>query len=188
MLCLVELPHHFAPTIAIHPSQPVYVIGDSISAGVGSGERLWPDVLGELSHLNVTNLAKPGATVESALAQAKDIRETNALVLVEIGGNDMLGGADSRTFYAQLDTLLEVLDSVNRQVVMFELPLPSFCNDFGKAQRILAKKHNIILIPKRYLTAVFGAKDATLDGLHLSQTGHATLAVSINGLLEVEEK
>jgi acyl-CoA thioesterase-1 len=73
----------------------------------------------------------------------------------------------------------------NNQIVMFELPLLPFFNDFGKAQRSLAKKHNVILMPKHYLTDVFGLKDATLDGLHLSQKGHDALANSIYGLFKI---
>jgi lysophospholipase L1-like esterase len=106
------------------------------------------------------------------------------LVLVEIGGNDLLGHTDSKDFYIQLDQLLGRLSAGNSQVVMFELPLFPFCNAFGQAQRNLAKKYNVILIPKHYLTDVFGLKDGTVDGLHLSQKGHDALANLVNGLLK----
>lgn len=184
VMCLVELPYHLSPTIIVSPKQSFFVVGDSISAGISAKERAWPDVLADISHFKVTNLAKPAATVETAMDQIAGIFGSNSLVLVEIGGNDFLGHTDSKTFHLQLDQLLGKLVVGNNQVVMFELPLFPFCNAFGKAQRNLAKKYNVILIPKHYLTDVFGMKDGTVDGLHLSQKGHDALANSINRLLK----
>jgi acyl-CoA thioesterase-1 len=140
--------------------------------------------LADISHFKVINLAKPAASVETGLDQSAGIVGSNSLVLVEIGGNDLLGYSDSKTFYVQLDRLLAKLTAGNNQVVVFELPLLPFCNAFGKAQRNLAKKYNVTLIPKHYMTDVFGLKGGTLDGLHLSQKGHDALANSIDRLLK----
>ena len=184
VMCLVELPYHLSPTIKVSPKQLFFVVGDSISAGISAKERAWPDVLADISHFKVINLAKPAATVETAMDQIAGIVGSNSLVLVEIGGNDLLGHTDSKTFCIQLDQLLGRLAAEKSHVVVFELPLFPFCNAFGKAQRNLARKYNVILIPKHYLTDVFGLKGGTLDGLHLSQKGHDALANSINSLLK----
>ena len=184
VMCLVELPYHLSPTIKASPKQLLFVVGDSISAGISAKDRAWPDVLADISHFKVINLAKPAATVETAMNQIAGIVGSNSLVLVEIGGNDLLGHTDSKTFYIQLDQLLGKLAAENSQIVVFELPLFPFCNAFGKAQRNLARKYNVILIPKHYLTDVFGLKGGTVDGLHLSQKGHDALANSINSLLK----
>lgn len=184
IMCSLEVPYHCSPRIVTPPNKSLFVIGDSISAGVSTKEKPWPDVLSELSHLKVINLAKPGATVQTAFDQSAGITESNSLILVEIGGNDLLGHTDSKTFSIQLDELLGRLKQGNNQVVMFELPLFPFCNAFGAAQRNLAKKYNAILVPKHYLTDVFALKGGTLDGLHLSQKGHNALANSIYGLLK----
>jgi acyl-CoA thioesterase-1 len=184
VMCLVELPYHLSPTIKVSPKQSIFVIGDSISAGISAKDRTWPDVLADISNFKVINLAKPAATVETAMGQIADMVGSNSLVLVEIGGNDLLGHTDSKDFYIQLNQLLGKLAAGNSQIVMFELPLFPFCNAFGKAQRNLARKYNVTLIPKHYLTDVFGLKDGTVDGLHLSQKGHDALANSINSLLK----
>ena len=185
VMCLVEIPYHLSPTIAVSSNQSIFVIGDSLSAGISTKERVWPDGLSSISHLKVINLAKPGATVETALDEGTGVTERNSLILVEIGGNDLLGHTDGKTFYVQLDKLLGKLRSENNQIAMFELPLLPFCNAFGKAQRVLARKYNVTLIPKHFLTDVFALKNGTLDGLHLSQTGHDALANSIYGLLKI---
>ena len=180
-----ELPYHLHPTIPVKPDQTVYVVGDSISAGMGGKERTWPAALAEKAHLQVINLARAGATVEDALKQSKAVSDKNSVVIVEIGGNDLLGGTDSATFASGLDKLLVELGGRCQQVVMFEIPLTPFCNAFGRAQRALARQHAVILIPKRYMTRVFGGTNGTLDGLHLSQAGHACLAEEVQSMFDV---
>ena len=186
-LCLTELLYHWVQPVTVFTNQPVFVLGDSISAGIGSKERVWPVVLGDLSKLQVINLARPGATIETALDEAGNITATNALVIVEIGGNDLLGHTDHRTFHEQLDKLLGKLKAGNHHIVMFELPLLPFWNAYGADQRMLAKKYGVTLIPKRYLAGLFGQKGATLDGLHLFQQGHDKLARIVFGLLRIEK-
>lgn len=186
-LCITELPYRLVQRVTVFQNQPVYVLGDSLSAGIGTKERAWPAVLGDLSHLKVINLASPGASVETALDQASHITTTNSLILVEIGGNDLLGHTDSRAFYGQLDKLLGMLKKGNHRIVMFELPLLPFWNAFGRDQRVLAEKYGVTLIPKSYLAGIFGLKGATLDGLHLSQKGHNQLARMVYRLLRIEK-
>ena len=185
-LCAAELPYHLAPAIAASSERPVYVIGDSLSAGLTESERTWPKMLGDLSGLKVINLARPGATLKSGLDEARRVTDGGALVIVELGGNDLLANTDSRTFKRQLDGLLGAVRRSNVRVAMFELPLPPLYNAFGAAQRTLAAKHGVTLIPKRYLTAALGCKGGTIDGLHLSEHGHRTLAEAISGILERE--
>jgi acyl-CoA thioesterase I len=42
VICLVELPYHLPKTISVAKDETIYVIGDSISAGIGEKERTWP--------------------------------------------------------------------------------------------------------------------------------------------------
>jgi len=43
-LCLTELPYRLVQRVTVFTNQPVFVLGDSISAGIGTKERVWPDV------------------------------------------------------------------------------------------------------------------------------------------------
>jgi lysophospholipase L1-like esterase len=47
-----------------------------------------------------------------------------------------------------------------------------------------ADKYGVALLPKRCFAGVLGRKDATLDGLHLSQTGHDAMAKVMAGVIE----
>lgn len=185
IFCYFEMPFHIARSINVVKGQMVYVVGDSISAGIGEKERTWPVVLGDLTQLDVVNLARPGATLDTAQRQVPGVTSADCLVFVEIGGNDLLGHTDSHTFYVQLDSLLANLRNKTTHIVMFELPLLPFWNAFGQDQRALARKYGIILIPKDYLVRAFAGNGNTIDGLHLSQKGHDELARSVCSLLTI---
>lgn len=157
----------------------VHVIGDSLSAGiVEEQERLWPNLLANEWHVPVRNHAQAGATTASAFRQAEEIECANCLVLIEIGGNDLLSGRDSRQIEADLDRLLGQLRTSSRILVMFELPVPPIPGGykFTRLQRRLAQRHEARLIPRRQFAKVLLSPGATTDGLHLSLSGHRALA------------
>lgn len=186
MLGAVELPHHRAPRIPASREQPVYVLGDSLTAGMGFKQRFWPIVLADRTGLHVTSLALPGATTASALTQAQGITADRALVLVEIGGNDLLGDTTAAAFEEDLRRLLEHLQNRQARVVMFELPLPPFRNAYGRIQRRLSAEYGVRLIPKRYLTTVLGTPGGTVDSLHLSEKGQAVMGNLVADLVDLQ--
>ncbi|MCX7007759.1 MAG: GDSL-type esterase/lipase family protein [Kiritimatiellaeota bacterium] len=186
-LIFMEAPYHRTPHITVKPGQTVYVLGDSLSAGMTTRDHCWPEALTELAPLRVINCAQAGATVQSAFAQAQKIITSNSVVILEIGGNDLLGGTDVATFRAQLDSLLRQLRAGGHMLVMFELPLYPFRNAYGQVQRELAARHGAILLPKRQLTRVLGRAGGTQDGLHLSDAGHAALAQQVADVIRPEK-
>jgi acyl-CoA thioesterase I len=165
--------------IQITKDVPIVVIGDSLSAGINDGVDVpWPACLDELASVTVFNKAKAGATCRTALNQVDPLPE-HCVVIVEIGGNDLLGGHPATEFRADLEKLLAAIRSPAREVVMFELPVLPFFNGYGYAQRELAAKHNVALIPRRLLASVLFSQDATLDSIHLSNDGHRQLAEGV---------
>jgi acyl-CoA thioesterase-1 len=181
VLCLValalELPYHLMPDVPYGEGNVLYVIGDSFSAGIGGvGEQAWPQVLGKAHDVRVFNLAKAGATVADASRQAKAVHERHAVVLVEIGGNDLFPPTPTQEFRAALERLLSDVTGPARTVVMLELPLLPFQNEYGRIQRELAKQYHVFLVPKRFLVAVLSSSGATVDLAHLSPAGHNLMA------------
>jgi lysophospholipase L1-like esterase len=178
---LAELPYHLTRPPALPRPRRLYVVADSLTAGMG--ERLtWPRLLQQTTALEVRDLSKPGATVASALteqAPALYDADTTAWVFVEIGGNDMLGDTPADAFAEQLDQLLAVCrgdPASPRTVLMMELPVFIGRWSYGVHQRRLAAKHGVVLIPKRVLAGVLAERANTRDGLHLSRAGHEHMA------------
>ena len=110
---------------------------------------------------------------------AEKIAPGDRIVLVEIGGNDLLSGTASLEFERNLELLLSKLVLPGRTVVMFELPLLPNRIAYGRIQRRPASKYGVWLVPKRLLVEVLGGANATLDGLHLSQSGARQMALLV---------
>jgi acyl-CoA thioesterase-1 len=172
----LEWPYHRMPAIPRLGDPPLYVVGDSVSAGMGGERETWPRRLGRLHGVVIHDLSLAGATVGSARQQAARVREPRSLVLAEIGGNDVLAGTTALEFERGLDALLAHLRSDGRPVVLLELPLPPFFNRYGAIQRRLARRHGAILVPKRVLLGVLTRSGATVDSIHLSRAGHGLMA------------
>lgn len=183
----LELPYQFAPSVSADPGDPLHVIGDSISAGLGDDVVTWPNLLAERGQLKVYDCSRAAATTSSALAQAQRLPEGSGIVVVEIGGNDLLSGTSPARFPRDLDLLLATVRQKSDRVLMFELPLPPLCNEYGRAQRALARKHQVRLIPKRLLMSVLAASEGTTDTIHLSQGGQERMAAIVESLVEIEQ-
>ena len=98
------------------------------------------------------------------------------LTIVEIGGNDMFGASNSDEFGAALDKLLTKLTAMSDRVVMVELPVLPGCRSYAVAQREVAGRYHVPLIPKRGFAVVLSQRGNTLDGVHLTQQGHDAMA------------
>lgn len=155
----------------------VYVVGDSVSAGMNDAPvDTWPAVMGRRYSVPVVNLSQAGGTARSALRQAEQIGAGHAVVIIEIGGNDLLSGVPSQQFAVDLRRLLQEVCRAERRVLLMELPLPPFCNEYGRMQRELAREFGCQLISKRTFVAVLAAPDGTVDSIHLSPIGHSLMA------------
>jgi acyl-CoA thioesterase-1 len=183
---LHEARYQIMPVLAAVRDRQIAVIGDSLTAGHDESDltRKWPAILGDRHGVAVEDFSKAGATAASAAQGLEQVSIAAPVVIVEIGGNDFLGGGSVEDFEAGLDALLRAVCKPGRQVVMFELPIPPLYEGFGRVQRDLASRHGVALIPKRILLSVIEAADATVDSLHLTQQGHDRMAAAVWALLE----
>ena len=180
----IEAPRLLAPNLRPARSRSVTIIGDSVTALPSEDNApTWPRILADQHNLEVQDISHDGETAASALKRARTHAIGAPIVLVEIGGNDLLGSTSSARFSHDLDALLAYLKAPGRQVVMFELPLPPFYQEYGRIQRTLAIKYDVALIPKRIFLGVLAGRDATVDTIHLSGVGHQRMALCVWQLL-----
>lgn len=157
IMLLLELPWHVTPRLDLADGRSLAVIGDSVTAGMGENEaRTWPGLYAAAHEVSVQDLSEMGETAGSA----------------------------PENFERDLDDLLTALRRPDRQLLMFELPLPPFRHEYGSIQRRLARKHQVRLIPKRVFLGILAGEDATLDSIHLSQVGHERMAECVWELTE----
>jgi len=183
LLPTLELLHRRLPVVVGQVSDHLVVIGDSISSGIGSRELPWPAVFQQMTGISVKNLARPGAGVIEGLQMAAHVMPKDRVVLIEIGGNDLLAGVPASEFGRSLKAILSCLAIPGRTVAMFELPLLPHMVKYGQIQRRLAAQYGVWLIPKRYFVGVISEADATSDGLHLSEVGAKRMAALVAGVL-----
>ena len=158
-------------------SRPVFVLGDSLSAGTGASRSgTWPSMLADRTGRRVENLARAGARLRDGISQAQAIPAGESMVLIELGGNDLLGGADVDDFEKDLRGLMASVMKPDRSVVMLELPLLPLQNRFGSVQHKVCAELGVSLIPRRILAGAIALPGHSTDGLHLSETGHRWLA------------
>jgi len=174
-----ELQHRSLPLISGMPSDHLVIIGDSISSGIDPQVPPWPTVMQATTGIRVKNLSSVGAFTAEGLGMAAKVESEDRVVLIEMGGNDLIGGVLSVQFGRSLDALLQKVTAPGRTVVMFELPLLPDRISYGQIQRRLAKKYGVWLIPKRYFTGVIGGANATSDGLHLLPEGTRRMATVV---------
>lgn len=180
-LLAIQAPHLFwFPST--QPISTLLVIGDSITAGLNDNEDTWPRKLSHIVVADVCDASQPGATLQSARKQNLLFADRTGLVILEIGGNDMLEGLPVKRFEQDLEQLLLDVAGPGRTVVMFELPLPPMSAAYGAAQRRQAARHDVKLVPKRLFANLLTTKGATVDGIHLSKPGQTQMADLIHGL------
>jgi len=173
------------PRLPIGNESRFYLIGDSISAGIGDKKVVcWPQLVEKQHPIQIVDLSRPGATIESSLPRAAQIDADHNLVLLEIGGNDVIGETPPAEFEKSLDALLRTVCHTGRIVVMLEIPLPPFGNSYGLVQRRLARRFGVILIPRRFFADILTGNQTTVDDLHLSQQGQERMADMLWKLLK----
>ncbi|MBC8113121.1 MAG: hypothetical protein H7062_01990 [Candidatus Saccharimonas sp.] len=184
-ILLCELPYRFSPSVDVS-SQRLCVVGDSVTAGLNDGEDTWPQRLARRSHWQITDASQPGATLKSARQQVELLDTEPSVLLLEIGGNDMLESLPLAQFEHNLEQLLIAAHKPGRTVLMFELPLPPLAFRYGETQRRLASKYEVALLPKRLLIGVLTSSGATVDGIHLAPNGHERMAKLVEKLLNID--
>ncbi|MFO0968260.1 MAG: GDSL-type esterase/lipase family protein [Gemmataceae bacterium] len=180
----LEMPYQFTPRLDPGRQRRLTIFADSVTAGTGDKVRTWPRLLAAGHPIQVIDHSEMGATVQTMLRKARTLTLEDGVVLLEIGGNDLLGTTSAAVFEERLDELLALLAGEGRTLVMFELPLPPFANAFGLVQRRLASKHDVVLVPKRVFAAILTANQATIDSIHLSPTGHERMADVVWHIIE----
>ena len=105
-LSLSEYSHRAMPVIVGPPVDHLVVVGDSISSGIDPRLPAWPVILQQMTGVPVKDLSRPGARTIEGQEMGREINSADHVVLIEIGGNDLLSDVPSKEFGHALDVLL----------------------------------------------------------------------------------
>ncbi|MBI0426460.1 GDSL-type esterase/lipase family protein [Psychrobacter sp. NG27] len=120
---------------ALPAGSTVVALGDSLTYGYGANtETAYPVVLAELSEWRVVNAGVNGDTSADVLTRVNEITEQHPdLVLLGVGGNDVLQRIAPDTTRANIIETIDTLQSKNIDVVLIAEPHLSTSALFGKA-------------------------------------------------------
>ena len=166
----------------------VTILGDSITAGLGlPGRDALPNQLHlALDRLGVANIVRgagaSGETTADGVGRMDfSIRPDTAVVVVALGGNDLLQGVDPKVTRANLDRILTRLKQRRMGVVLAGIHAPpelgrGYARDFDAVFASLAKAHKVALYPD--LLAGVGRNRALnqSDGIHPNAKGVQIIA------------
>jgi lysophospholipase L1-like esterase len=169
---------------AVPAGSAVLALGDSLTEGAGvTSEQAWPNLLASKTGWIVINGGISGDTSEGALGRLPSLLEQHkpVLVLVTLGGNDMLRHLPEQETVANLEKIITLIKSQGAKVALLATPQPSIAGaafhhlaaaDFY--QRI-ADAQNVPLI-KNALADVLSEPQLKGDPLHPNVEGHALLS------------
>lgn len=166
------------------PGSVVLALGDSITAGYGLvPEQAWPTLLAGKTGWKIVNGGVSGDKSGDALARLPALMEEHAptLVLVTLGGNDMLRKTPEEETRGNLARILELVRSRDALPVLLATPRPSVAGALFQNlspppfYAEIAKERKVPLIADA-VPAVLSDPDLKLDPLHPNAEGHEALA------------
>jgi len=170
----------------------VLALGDSLTAphGVKPGED-WPTLLAQKTGWVVINAGISGNTSAQALDRLPALLDEHQpqLVLVSLGGNDMLRKMPQGQTVANLGSMLDLVKTRGAKAVLLATPKPSIAgavfNSLSPADFYdeVAKDKKVPLI-KDALPEVLSDTALKGDQLHPNAAGHAQLGEKIHADLK----
>ena len=165
----------------------VLALGDSLTAPHGvTPEQAWPTLLAKKTGWTVVNAGVSGDTSAGALQRLPGLIEEHnpQLVLVTLGGNDMLRRLPQGQTTANLARMLALAKAHGAKAVLLATPKPSLAgaafNNLSAAEfyREVAKDSQVPLIEDA-MAEVLSKTELKGDQLHPNAAGHALLAEKI---------
>jgi len=159
----------------------VVAFGDSLTEGVGAGETGagWPSRVAAMLGLQVENRGVAGDTTAAALARLE--RDVLALgpdvVIVGLGGNDVMRGVAPEVTRANLEAIVARLHEEGIVVVLlgFRFPLQSA---YAREVRAVARARGCLLVPD-VMDGLWGDRSRMSDSVHPNAAGYQVMAERI---------
>ena len=181
-----------APATVFAQHAPIVtMLGDSITAGYGLAARdALPNqlqaALEKLGvHATVRGAGISGDTTADGAGRLDfSVRADSAVVIVALGGNDLLRGLDPKATYANLDSIVCRLKARGAGVILAGMHAPpemgrGYAKDYDAVFPAVAKAHNVTLYPD--LLAGVG-RDPALhqpDAIHPNAKGAGIIAARL---------
>jgi len=176
-----------APTLPkLSPHDVIVAFGDSLTHGTGASEETaYPAVLASLTGHTVINAGVPGDTTSSGLQRLPAVLDEYKprLVLLCLGGNDMLHKQPAAAIENNLRLLVQTIRASGADIVLIGVPQP---NLFGGAPDFYARIAEDMRLPLEEDVFSDVLKDNRLksDPIHANAAGYRVVAERLAELLK----
>jgi acyl-CoA thioesterase I len=165
----------------------VLALGDSLTFGTGATpETSYPSVLAGLSGWQLLNAGVPGDTSAQALERLPALLQEHkpALVLVSIGGNDLLRRLPEADTRANLQRICQLTQASGAQVLVLAVPRPSLAAAFTGSlsdHPLYAEVSAVLKLPLHAngWATVLADESLRSDAIHANARGYAQMARSV---------
>lgn len=169
---------------AVPAGAVVLALGDSLTYGTGATpETSYPAVLAALSGWRLINAGVPGDTTAQALERLPALLQEHApaLVLVSIGGNDLLRRVPEPETRANLRRVCELVLAAGAQVLLLAVPRPSVAAAFIGSlsdHPMYGEVADALRLPlqRQGWSQVLADESLRSDAIHANARGYAQMA------------
>jgi len=163
----------------------VIAFGDSLVEGVGASTGR--DIVSLLSArvgVAIVNAGRSGDTTSSALARLDSavLSQNPRIVIVVLGGNDVLRRVPHEETFANLDAIVSRIRTRGAAVILVGLSVGVLTDVYGRGYESLARRTSSGLVPD-VLAGILGHPDLMADHIHPNDLGYRMMADRIEPAL-----
>ena len=163
----------------------IVALGDSITAGYGIGkEKSYVGHLNKMMGLNIINAGVSGNTISDAkLRLEKEVFYENPdVVIVLLGGNDLLYNVPPVIFFNFLSSLIDKIQNQGIKVILIGISqnfFPEYENQFKK----IAEEKKVAGYVPNIVGGIAWRKELMYDKIHPNSEGQKLMAMKIAPIL-----
>ena len=176
-----------APTLPkLNAGDVIVAFGDSLTYGTGAEtQAAYPAVLSTLVDHPIVNAGVPGETTDEAIARLPEVltEYQPKLVLLCLGGNDMLHKTAASTIAQNLRAMIHAIQASGAAVVLIGVPEPKL---FGGAPAFYATIADDLKLPYegKVFNEVLRNPSLKSDPIHANAEGYRLVAQRLALLLK----
>lgn len=175
------------PRVApVGPNEVIVAFGDSLTYGTGAAEtESYPAVLAQLISRRVVRAGVPGELTAQGLARLPQVIEEHhpSLMIVCLGGNDMLRKVDDAQVKSSLREIIRTIKARGIAVVLVGVPKPALITSAPAFYGELAQEFDIPY-EGTVVTDVMYQLELKADPIHPNARGYRKMAEAIAELLK----